>query len=67
MTSVDDDEDGRMTLATIHDHRPARKDDHDERNDAWNSAPSSPMPVAGPVNHFTVRHLDSPQLLVEPI
>ena len=65
--TVDGDEDGRVTLATMLDHRPLCEDDRDERRDAMNRMPPSPMPVAGPNDHFTVRHLDPLRPLVEPI
>ena len=65
--TVNDDEDGRVTLTTVLDHRPLHEDDRDARRDAVNRIPPSPMPVAGQNYHFTVRHRDPLRSLVEPI
>ena len=67
MPSVDDDEDGQVTIVTVLDHRPPRKYARDERHDAVNRTPPSPMPLAGPKHHLTVRHRDPLRPLVEPI
>jgi hypothetical protein len=60
-------DDDRATCTTVLDHRPLCEDDRDERRDTVNRVPPSPMPVAGPKYHFTVRHRDDLRPLVEPI